>query len=151
MTLKNMLNEQMKAAQKSKDKARLTIIRMIRSEVLNAEIEHQTELEDAQVIEILSRMNKQHQESILAFKQGNRPDLVQKEETELRIIEEFLPAQMSVEQINQMVAQAIEKLQASGLKDMGKVMAAIKGDYTGRASGKTVSAEVKKQLGQLQK
>ena len=97
----------------------------------------------------MSKLKKRHQESIEAFEKGNRPELAAKEKAELKVIEEYLPAMMTPEEIAAMVKSAVGELGAGGMKDMGKVMAALKDKYIGRADGKAVSEEVKRQLSEL--
>ena len=136
----------MRSAAKAKDKLRLSTIRLMRNAIGNAEIEKGEALEDSAVIEILSKMAKQYHDSIEAYQKGNRSDLEEKEKTELRILEEFLPPQMSPVEISDMVKKAVERLGAKGPKDMGLLMKELKSEYAGRASGKDVGEEAKRQL-----
>ncbi len=149
MTIKAQLDQEMKAAAKAREKLRLSTIRLMRNAVGNAEIDQGKELEDAQVVEILSKLAKQYQDSIEAYQKGNRPDLVEKEQTELKVLQEFLPKQLSPGEIAEMVKGAVERFGAKGTNDMGMIMKELKIEYAGRASGKDVSEEVKRQLAQL--
>ncbi len=146
MDIKTRLEEDMKQAARSKDKLRLSTIRLMRNAITNAELEKGKELDDGAVIEILGKLSRQYEDSIEAYKRGNRADLVEKETTELDILKEFLPQALSPEEIAEMVKGAIEGLGATSVKDMGKVMQELKSEYVGRASGRDVSEEVKRQL-----
>jgi uncharacterized protein YqeY len=146
MTLKEQLDSAMKQAMKARDDLRLSAVRMIRSAVKNREIELKQELDDQGVIEIISTLVKQRRESIRLYQEGNRQDLVEKEESELAILLGFLPAQMDAAEIEELVARIIKETTAHGIKDMGKVMKTLTPMTTGRADGKTVSEIVKKQL-----
>jgi uncharacterized protein len=153
MAIKQKLEEEMKKALKSKDAPRLSasreILGVIKYAELNKEGGQDTALSEAEEVQILSKLKKRHMESIEAFEKGNRPELAEKERAELKVIEEFLPAMMSPAEVAQMVTESIKELGAQSLKDMGKVMANLKDKYTGRADGKAVSEEVKRQLSGL--
>lgn len=116
----------MREAVKARDKLRLSTIQLMRNAISNAEIEKGKDLDDPDVIQVLSKLSKQYQDSIEAYQKGNRPDLEEKEKTELCTVQEFLPRPMSPEDITGMVKNAIEQVGAKGLKDMGKVMQAVK-------------------------
>lgn len=149
MTLKQKLEQELKTALKAHQEYEVNALREILSNIRYAEIEKGQTLTEADQIELLHKLKKRHLESIEAFKKGNRPELVAKEEQELKVIEKFLPAPLTPEEITQMVRQAIAVLGAKSLKDMGKVMASIKDSYIGRAEGRVVSEEVKKQLSEM--
>jgi uncharacterized protein YqeY len=146
MTLKEQLNESMKTAMKARDDLRLSAVRMIRSAIKNREIDQKKEMDDQGIIEILSTLAKQRRESIRMYSEGNRPDLVEKEETELAIMLSFLPAQLSSAEINELVDRIITETGAQGAKDMGRVMKALTPLTAGKADGKTVSETVKQKL-----
>ena len=146
MTLKEQLDEAMKQAMKARDDLRLSAVRMIRSQVKNREIEQKHELDDRGIIEVISTLAKQRRESIRLYQEGNRQDLVDKEEAELAILLGFLPAQLSAGEIDELVTRVIAESGAQGIKDMGKVMKALTPLTSGRADGKTVSEIVKRQL-----
>ena len=146
MTLKEQINDAMKTAMKSRDNLRLSVIRMIRSTVQNREIEQKQELDDQGIIEVISTLVKQRRESIRLYQEGNRQDLVEKEEAELAILLGFLPAQLSNDEIATLVIRVIGETGASGIKDMGRVMKALTPLTAGRADGKLVSDVVKKHL-----
>ena len=146
MTLKEQLDNAMKQAMKARDDLRLSAVRMIRSLVKNREIEQKHELDDQGVIEVISTLVKQRRESIRLYQEGNRQDLVDKEEAELAILLGFLPAQLSPAEITELVARVIGETSAQGIKDMGKVMKVLTPMTTSRADGKTVSETVKRLL-----
>ena len=146
MTLKVQLDDAMKQAMKARDDLRLSAVRMIRSLVKNREIEQKHELDDQGVIEVISTLAKQRRESIRLYQEGNRQDLVDKEEAELAILLGFLPAQLSAGEIDELVTRVIAETAAQGIKDLGKVMKALTPLTSGRADGKTVSEIVKRHL-----
>jgi len=146
MSLTEQLTEAMKQAMKARDDLRLSAVRMIRSAVKNREIELKTALDDQGVIEVISTLVKQRRESIRLYQEGNRPDLVEKEQAELAVLLGFLPAQLSTEEISALVSQVIAETGAQGIKDMGRVMKALAPLTSGKADGKTVSDIVRQQL-----
>lgn len=146
MTLKEQLNDAMKAAMKARDDLRLSAVRMVRSAIKNREIDQQKEMDDQGVIDIISTLAKQRRESIRMYSEGNRPELAEKEEAELKILLGFLPAQMSLEEIEQLVSRIILETNAQGPKDMGKVMKAVTPLTAGKADGKKVSEIVRGRL-----
>jgi uncharacterized protein YqeY len=146
MSLRERLDAELKSAMKSKDSLKLSVIRMIRSSVKNREIELHHELDDREITEILSTLGKQRRESIRLFKEADRQDLVVKEEKELGVLLEFLPQQLSREEIEALVGQVIIDCGAQGSKDMGKVMKLLAPVIAGRADGKIVSEVVREKL-----
>jgi uncharacterized protein len=146
MSLKDQLNESMKTAMKARDDLRLSAVRMVRSMVKNREIDQKKELNDQEIIEVISTLVKQRRESIRMYREGNRPDLVEKEEAELAVLLGFLPAQLGTEEIEALVDRIILETGAQGAKDMGRVMKALTPLTAGKADGKTVSDTVKKKL-----
>lgn len=146
MTLKEQLDDAMKQAMKARDDLRLSAVRMIRSQVKNREIEQRRELDDQGIIEVISTLVKQRRESIRLYQEGNRQDLVDKEEAELSVLLGFLPAQLSAAEIDELVSRVITETGAQGARDMGKVMKALTPLTAGRADGKAVSEAVKRQL-----
>ena len=149
MTLKDKLQEDLKDAMRSGDVERRSVIRYLRSEVHNAEIAKQADLDEEAVIGVLTRQAKQRRDSIDAYKQVNRTDLVEKEEGELAIILEYLPEQMSDDEITELATAAIAETGATGPKDMGKVMGKIMPETRGKADGSKVSAIVNGLLNEL--
>jgi len=146
MSLKEQLNDAMKQAMKARDDLRLSAVRMVRSSVKNREIDLKHELDDQGVIEVISTLVKQRRESIRLYQDGNRQDLVDKEEAEMNVLLQFLPAQLNTDEITELVSRTIQETGAQGIKDMGKVMKILTALTTGRADGKIVSDIVRQQL-----
>lgn len=146
MELKERLNEAMKEAMRAKDSLRLNAIRLIRTAIKNREIDERRELGDEDVIAVLSTLVKQRRESAEVYRANERPDLADKEEQELAIIQEFLPAQLSSAEIDAVIEEAISETGAASMKDMGKVMKIVTSRTTGRADGREVSERVKARL-----
>ena len=149
--LRDKLNDAMKLAMKEKDKRRLATVRLILAAIKDRDISKRTEagasgVSDDEIIEILSKMVKQRQESIKAYEEGGRLELAEQEREEMEIIQEFLPRQMGEDEIQAAVAEAITETQASGLKDIGKIMAFLKKKYTGQMDFAKVSAAAKSAL-----
>lgn len=147
MALRDQLTDGMKAAMKAKDEPRLSCIRLVRSAVKNREIDQKKELDDAGIIEVIASLVKQRRESIRMFGEAGRHDLVEKEERELAVLLEFLPSQLSRQEIVELVAGVITECGAQGAKDMGRVMKSLMPHVSGRADGKLVSEVVKELLG----
>ena len=143
MTLKERLTEDMKAAMRAKDSQRLSAIRMLLAAVKQREIDERIVLDDAQVIGIVDKLIKQRKDSITAFQQAQRNDLVDKESAELQVLESYLPQRLSAGEIAAAVARIVAGLGASGPGDMGKVMGAVKAELAGKADMGLVSAAVK--------
>jgi len=146
MTLKEQLNKAMKAAMKARDNLRLSAVRMVRAAITNREIDTRTELDDQAVIDVISTLAKQRRESIRMYREGNRPELAEKEELELAILLEFLPVQLGPDEIDTLVRQVILELEAHGAKEMGRVMKAVTPLTAGKADGKVVSDAVRRLL-----
>jgi uncharacterized protein YqeY len=136
----------MVVAAKGKDKVRLSALRLIKSALHNKEIDARRELKEEEVLQVLSSMVKQRKDSIEQFTNGGRMDLAEKEEKELRVIQEFMPEQMSEEDIEAAIVKAIDEVGAASPRDMGKVMKALMPIVTGKADGKLVSQKVKEKL-----
>jgi hypothetical protein len=146
MTFKNKVDQEMILAAKATDKIRLSALRMLKNGLHNREIDLKRELNEAEFFQLLSGMVKQRRDSIEQFEKGGRPDLVEKEEAELKVIREFMPAQMSETELDAIIAEAIRETGAAGVRDMGKVMKILMPRVTGKADGKTVGEKVKLML-----
>jgi uncharacterized protein YqeY len=145
--LKHTITEAMKDAMRAKEKARLGTIRLILAELKRIEVDERIELDDARVLAVLDKMNKQRRDSIQQFEAANRDDLAAVEREEMEVIATFLPAALSEEEINALVDQAISQTGASGMQDMGKVMGVLKPQLQGRADMGAVSKTIKARLG----
>lgn len=141
----DIASEMVKAA-KTKDKEKLSALRMIKAALHNKEIDLKGDLKDEDVLQVLSSMVKQRRDSIEQFKNGGRMDLAEKEERELEIIHGFMPEQLSEEDIKKEIETAIAEADAVSIRDMGKVMKILIPKLTGKADGKAVSDLVKKTL-----
>ena len=146
MLLRDRLSEEMKGAMKARDEIRLSAIRLIRSTVKNREIEVKHELTDQEITEVISTLAKQRRESIRLFGEAGRADLVEKEERELALLLEFLPQQLTHEEVEALVVAAIAESGAQGARDMGKVMKVLMPRVAGKSDGSVVSALVREKL-----
>ena len=142
MSLKRKLTDDLKQAMKSGDEVKRSSIRLLMAAIKNAEIARQADLEDADILGIIAKEVRQRKESIAAFKQGNRQDLVAREETELAILEDYLPQQVTREEIVEAARRIIEEVGAQGPGDKGKVMPRIIAQLKGRADGRDINAVV---------
>ena len=147
MELQERLQQDLKYAMRHGQTVRRNVIRFIRSSIHNKEIERQETLTDDGIIEVLEQQIKQRLDSIDAFKKGGRMDLVQKEEGEMSVILEYVPPQLSEEEIIKIVEATIRRIEASGVKDMGRVMGLVMPELKGRAQGRVVSRVVQTILG----
>jgi uncharacterized protein len=143
MDVKKKLEEEMVTAAKAKDKIRLSAVRMLKTALHNKEIDLIRPLNENEVLQVLSSMIKQRKDSIEQFAKGGRTDLVEKEEAELKILQEFMPAQISEEEVDAIIKKTIEEAGAVSVKDMGKVMKILMPKLTGTADGKIVGEKVK--------
>ncbi len=146
MAIKKKLDQEMVAAAKAKDKLRLSALRLIKTALHNREIDAKRDLNENEFLQMLSGMVKQRKDSIEQSAKGGRTDLVEKEESELRVIQEFMPAQMSDEAVDAEIDNAIKESGATSVKDMGKVMKVLMPKLTGKADGKIVGEKVKAKL-----
>lgn len=146
MSLQEKLQEDLKAAMKSKDSRRLSVIRLAKAAIKNTEIAKKKELGDDEVLEVLNREVKQRRDAIPEFQKGNRPDLVESLEAEIAILMEYLPRQMSEEEIRQAAKEAVAAVGAKDARDMGKVMGALMPKVKGKADGRLVNQVVKELL-----
>jgi uncharacterized protein YqeY len=146
MTLKATITDDMKDAMRAKDAARLSTIRMLLAAIKQREVDERKELADADVLAVVEKMIKQRRDSIAQFTAGNRPDLAEKEQSELDLLSGYMPQPFSDAEIDAMVAEAVAGTGAAGAAGMGKVMALLKPKLAGRADLGAVSAKVKAKL-----
>ena len=146
MTLKARIQEDMKSALRAGAKDQLANIRMLMAAIKQREVDERIELDDAQVLSVIDKMVKQRRESIAQFKAGGRADLVAKEAAELALLGAYLPAPLGDAELDALIDEAIAASGASSIKDMGKVMAAIKAKAAGRADMASVGARLKARL-----
>ncbi|MFS0727550.1 GatB/YqeY domain-containing protein [Paenibacillus sp. 1P07SE] len=146
MSLNERLSDDMKQAMKGQEKFRLSVIRMLRSAIKNVEIDERRTLEDAEVLDILSREVKQRKDSLQEFQKAGREDLTANLAAEIEIISAYLPQQLTEEEIKVIVQQTIQETGASSKAEMGKVMSALMPKVKGRADGKLVNQTVQQFL-----
>ena len=146
MSVKESLQQDMKAAMRGGDKRRLGVIRLIMAAIKQREVDERIELDDGQLVAVLDKMAKQRRESIEQFKKAGRDDLVEQEEFELEILKAYLPEQLDDAEIDTLVDEAIKNTGASSIKDMGKVMGQLKSKLQGRADMGAVSGKIKARL-----
>lgn len=146
MDLKTRLGEDFKQALRSGDKLRVSVIRLLMALIKNREVEKRGPLTDAEVLQAIVTSCKQRQDSIEQYRQGGRQDLVEKESAELELLQSYLPKPLTSEELQAMVQDAIGEVQATSLKEMGKVMGVLMPKVTGRADGKMVNTLVREAL-----
>ena len=144
--LKSLIKSQVTISMKDGDKFRTTVLRMILAEIQKIEIEEKSDLDELQITSILEKMIKQRNDAISQFEQAKRQELADKEKQEIEIIKEFLPEQMSDEEVSELVSKIISEVGAQDVKDMGKVMGSLKPLIAGKADAGFVSQLVKKAL-----
>ncbi len=144
--MKGQITEDMKSAMKAGDKDRLKVVRLILAAIKQIEVDTRTELDDATVLAVLTKMVKQRRDSIEAFEKGDREDLAAIERAEILVLEDYLPEQLSAADLAAMVDEVIQSTAATSIRDMGKVMGQIKAKAAGRADMGAVSAAVKERL-----
>jgi len=149
MSVEIQLMEDMKLAMKSGNKTALDTIRMLRAQIKSASIDKKDNLDEAELAQVLQKEAKKRKEAIELFKQGNREDLVKKEESELLIISKYLPDQLSDKALDEIISESIASLKVESEKDMGRIMGAIMPKVKGKADGKVVQQKVKDQLAKL--
>ena len=148
MLLRDQVNADISAAMKAKDAPRLSALRMLKAAIMNKGVEKGRDLDDAEVLQVVSALVKQRRDSIEQFSKAGRTDLVDKETAEVGVLEHYLPPAASVEEIDAAVAAAIAETGAASAKDMGKVMKAVMPRLAGRnADGRAVSDSVRRKLG----
>ncbi len=146
MSLKGQITEDVKRAMKAGHKERLKVLRLITAAIKQVEVDERKDLDDAAVLTILGKMVKQRRESIRQYTDGNRQDLADIESAEIVVIDEYLPEPLTDEELDRLIDDAIRSAGASNIRDMGKVMAAVKTQAEGRADMGVVSARVKARL-----
>jgi len=150
MMLKEQISKDFNEALKARDERKLSALRLLRTEIKKREVSGQKkELADAEVMETITALVKQRRESIRLFREGQRQDLVEKEEAELQFLQTYLPQPLSQSAIEVLIDQVLLETRATGMKDQGKVMKAVMAKISGRAEGKIVSEIVKQKLSKL--
>ncbi len=145
--LKEKLLEDMKVSMREKNVIRKNVIQMVRAAILQVEKDKQIELDDNQIIEVIAKESKKRKDSLADYERSGRQDLIDQIKEEIKILAEYLPAQLSKEEIEKIVEKVISEVGATSIKDMGKVMKAAKEKIGASADGKTINEVVKEKLG----
>lgn len=145
-SLKQQINDDVKAAMRDKARDRLGVLRMINAAIKQKEVDERTELNDTAVLAVLDKMAKQHRDSIEQYQGAGRDDLVEKETFELGVVQSYLPKALDDKELEELVTKAIAESGAAGMQDMGKVMGLLKPKVQGRADMGQVSSRVKAHL-----
>jgi uncharacterized protein YqeY len=146
MSLKTRITDDMKSAMKAGDKDRLKVVRLAMAAIKQVEVDQRTELDDAAVLNVIDKMVKQRRDSVEQFEKGGREDLAAIELAEIAVLEDYLPERLSDSELDSLIEEAIGATGAESIRDMGKVMGAIKGKAAGRADMGAVGAKVKARL-----
>lgn len=146
MSLKEQLANDLKEAMKAKDPIKKNVVTMIRAEIKQVEVDKRVDLGDEGIIEIIARQVKQRRDALSEFEKGGREDLIEQAQQEIKILTGYLPEQLTEEEIQRLVKDAILEVGAQSMKDMGKIMAVLMPKTKGRADGKLVNEIVKKEL-----
>ena len=147
MNLKERLNEEMKRAMKAQDKGRLSAIRMARGAIRDKEINDQKELDDDGVLEVIASQIKKRKDALEQLRKSDRSEVVEAEEAQIQVLQEFLPVQLSEAEIETLVVKVIEETNATSIRDMGKVMGKLIPQLRGKADNSVVSQMVRQKLG----
>ena len=144
--LKEKLMEDLKNAMKEKNEIKKNTVTMIKAAVLKIEKEKKIQLDDTKILDIISKEAKKRKDALVEFEKSGRQDLVDQTNEELKVIKEYLPEELSAEELEKIIEETITEVGAVDMKDMGKVMQAVKAKTTGRADGRTINEIVKKKL-----
>jgi uncharacterized protein YqeY len=147
MSLKDTIKESMKQAMRDKDSARLDALRMLSAAIQRREVDERIQLDDTQTLAVIEKLIKQGKESIEQYEKGGRPELAAKEKADIALYQTYLPKQLNTEEIDAIINEAVTATGAASIKDMGKVMGAVKPKLQGRADMGQVSARIKAKLG----
>ena len=146
MSLKQKLQEDLKSSMKNKDAIKKSVITLIRSSIKQYEVDNRVELQDDEIVDLIAKQLKQTRDSREEFAKAGREDLVSKAEAEIEVLKEYLPQQLSEEELNEIVISTISEVGATSMKDMKKIMTSIMPKVKGRADGKLINELVKKNL-----
>lgn len=146
MSLKEKLQEDLKSSMKNKDTIRKSVITLVRAAIKQIEVDQRVELDDVAVMDIISKQLKQRNDSLAEFEKAGREDLIEETKSEIQVLKEYLPQQLSEEELEKIVIETIAEVGATSMKDMGEIMAIIKPKTAGRADGRKINELVKKNL-----
>ena len=146
MSLKEKLQEDLKSSMKNKDTIRKSVITLVRAAIKQIEVDQRVELDDVAVMDIISKQLKQRNDSLAEFEKAGREDLIEETKSEIQVLKEYLPQQLSEEELEKIVIETIAEVGATSMKDMGKIMAIIKPKTAGRADGRKINELFNKNL-----
>lgn len=146
MSLKEKLQEDLKSSMKNKDQVRKSVVTLVRAAIKQYEVDNREELDDEGVMNIISKQLKQRNDSLAEFEKAGREDLIEETKSEIQVLKEYLPQQLSDEELEKIVLETISEVGATSMKDMGKIMGTIKPKVAGRADGRRINELVKKNL-----
>lgn len=146
MSLKEKLQEDLKSSMKNKDQIRKSVVTLVRAAIKQYEVDNRVELDDAGIMDIISKQLKQRNDSLAEFEKAGRDDLIEETKSEIQVLKEYLPQQLSDEELEKIVLETISEVGATSMKDMGKIMSTIKPKVAGRADGRRINELVKKNL-----
>ncbi len=147
--MRNQILEDLKIAMKNQDKERLAVIRMVKGSIQMSELNKKHELSDEEVLDVISKEIKSRKDSIVEFEKGNREDLIEKTQNEIDILKEYLPKQLSSEEVEEIINNVFELIKPTSTKDMGKIMKEVKPQIVGKADMGLVSKIVKDKISEL--
>ena len=147
--MRERIFEDLKNAMKNQDKDLLAVIRMVKGAITLEEINKKRELTDEEIIDIISKQIKTRKESILEFEKGNRNDLVEKTQSEIEILNKYMPEQLSMDEVNKKIEEAFEEIKPTGMSDMGKIMGKVTPIFRGKADMSLVSKIIKDKLSNI--
>ena len=146
MSLRQTISEDMKSFMRAKDTARLGAVRLLQAAIKQKEIDDQVELKDDDILSVIQKMLKQRKDSIEAYQKASRDDLIAQEELEVEVLNKYMPEQLSDDEVNEIVTTVIQEMNVSEMKDMGKVVGALKSKLSGKADMANVSKIVRSKL-----
>ena len=146
MSLRQTISEDMKSFMRAKDPARLGAVRLLQAAIKQKEIDDQVELKDEDILSVIQKMLKQRKDSIEAYQKASRDDLIAQEELEVEVLNKYMPEQLSDDEVNEIVTTVIQEMNVSEMKDMGKVVGALKSKLSGKADMANVSKIVRSKL-----
>lgn len=146
MSLRQTISEDMKSFMRAKDMARLGAVRLLQAAIKQKEIDDQVELKDEDILSVIQKMLKQRKDSIEAYQKASRDDLIAQEELEVEVLNKYMPEQLSDDEVNEIVTTVIQEMNVSEMKDMGKVVGALKSKLSGKADMANVSKIVRSKL-----
>ena len=146
MSLKEKLQEDLKSSMKNKDTVRKSVVTLVRSSIKQFEVDNRVELDEEGIVDIIAKQLKQRRDALVEFQKAGREDLINETESEIQVLKEYLPRQLSEEELNEIVKSTISEVGATSMKDMGKIMSVIRPKTKGRADGKLINELIKKNL-----